>query len=261
MGLAGCYAILKYLIFIVNLIFWICGLVIIVLSLWMMTNTSYFSMTQDESNYYSGLYLFLTIGILMFVVGLLGCFGTIKKSQCLLVLFFCFLLVILVAEISAAAWAYSNSDDLEKLVKQNVEETVLKEYGNITSRTETFDVIQRELNCCGAKGPTDWLSSSFNKVEKQRVDLAISASHQTYKIPASCCKPDKCTKTQVYDIVGHFSDKIYTEGCSEKLLVQLKNSSGVFIGVGVFISICQILGLIFSLILCCGFQQQDRYKA
>lgn len=48
----------------------------------------------------------------------------------------------MVAEISAAAWAYANSDKLETLVKDSVQTTVKKEYSVIPSRTETFDSIQ-----------------------------------------------------------------------------------------------------------------------
>lgn len=43
------------------------------------------SMTQDESNYYIGLYIFLAIGALMLIVAFLGCCGAFKESQCLLV--------------------------------------------------------------------------------------------------------------------------------------------------------------------------------
>lgn len=65
----------------------ITGLTIIVLSVWMLTDpTFYISMAQDQSSYYSGVYLFLIVGSLMFIVGFLGCCGTIKESQCMLVL-------------------------------------------------------------------------------------------------------------------------------------------------------------------------------
>ena len=52
------------------------------------------------------------------------------------------LLIILVAEISGGAWAYSKSDQLEELVRDTVTSTVRHEYGVIQSRTDTFDQIQ-----------------------------------------------------------------------------------------------------------------------
>ena len=72
-----------------NLVFilQITGLTIIVLAVWMLTDpTFYVSMAQDEPSYYSGVYLLLIVGSLMFIVGFLGCCGVIKESQCMLVL-------------------------------------------------------------------------------------------------------------------------------------------------------------------------------
>jgi hypothetical protein len=48
--------------------------------------TFYISMAQDESSYYSGVYLLLAVGILLFIVGFLGCCGALKESQVILVL-------------------------------------------------------------------------------------------------------------------------------------------------------------------------------
>lgn len=48
--------------------------------------TFYISMAQDESSYTIGIYVFLIIGALMFIVGFLGCTGVIKESQGMLVL-------------------------------------------------------------------------------------------------------------------------------------------------------------------------------
>jgi hypothetical protein len=57
--------------------------------------------------------------------------------------FFCFLLIIVVAEIAAGVWAYSNRDGLEKYVESSVRSTVQDEYGTVDTRTQTFDAIQK----------------------------------------------------------------------------------------------------------------------
>lgn len=62
------------------------GLTTVALAVWMLTDPTFMiSMTQDESNYYIGLYIFLAIGALMLIVAFLGCCGAFKESQCLLV--------------------------------------------------------------------------------------------------------------------------------------------------------------------------------
>ncbi|KAL1138472.1 hypothetical protein AAG570_008535 [Ranatra chinensis] len=214
MGLTGCYAVMKYLVFFLNLIFWITGLFLISLSVWMLTDpTFYVSMAQDESSYYSGVYLLLAVGILLFIVGFLGCCGTLKESQVMLVLFFCVLLIILVAEVSAAAWAYSKRKQLEELVRESVKTTVQQEYGPVESRTQTFDAIQKGLECCGINGPTDWSGTKYNRDDKP--EFVISGKIKVFNIPASCCSTDpndpSCVAARKVTLGAQISDVIYSQ--------------------------------------------------
>lgn len=266
MGLTGCYALLKYLVVLVNLIFWLAGLAVIVLSTWMLTDpTFYVSITQDETSYYTGIYIFLAVGALMFIVGFLGCCGALKESPCMLVSFFCFLLIIVVAEIAAGAWAYNNSDRLQEIVRDTVKSTVQEEYGFVDTRTKTFDEIQRGLQCCGANGPRDWAGSKFNKGDRNILDLTVSSLVQVYKIPASCCREgvssDLCDSIRNLGVSAHVPGTIYPEGCVDKLIDTLKKHISIVLGVGIGIGVIELMGLIFSLILCCGIRNMDRYKA
>lgn len=52
--------------------------------------------------------------------------------------------MILVAQISAGIWAYSNSDKLQNLLRYTVSNTVQYEYGKPGSyRKDSFDAIQK----------------------------------------------------------------------------------------------------------------------
>jgi CD81 antigen len=68
------------------------------------------------------------------------------KSPIVLLQFFCFLLIIVVAEIAAGVWAYSNRYGLEKYVESSVRSTVQDEYGVVDTRTQTFDAIQKGVS-------------------------------------------------------------------------------------------------------------------
>ena len=59
--------------------------------------------------------------------------------------FFCLLLVILVAEIAAAVWAYVHADMLEPILRNSVKATVQDEYRDNESRRNTFDTIQSQV--------------------------------------------------------------------------------------------------------------------
>jgi hypothetical protein len=77
---------LKYCINKLFLSFQLLGIAVIALSVWMLTDpTFYVRVAHDESSYHTGLYIFLVVGLLMFIVGFLGCCGACRESPCMLV--------------------------------------------------------------------------------------------------------------------------------------------------------------------------------
>ncbi|XP_071443314.1 CD9 antigen [Hetaerina americana] len=266
MALTGCYSVLKFLVIIINLLFWLTGLAVMVFATWMLVDPTFLvSVAQNETSYYAGLYILLGIGCLAFIVGLFGCCGAYKESQCMLVTFFCLLLVIVVGEIAGGAWAWNHSEDLEKMVRENVKKTVQKEYNSVQSRTIAFDAIQRGLQCCGANGPSDWSGSDYNTGGKKSVDLAISSLLQAYTVPASCCNAPEdslqCEAGRKIGLTSVIGGVIYSEGCIDKLISILRSYTGVVVGVAIGLGVLQFLGLVFSMILCCAVRAIDRYKA
>lgn len=51
------------------------------------------------------------------------------------------------------------------------------------------------------------------------------------------------------------------QGCIDKLMDALNSQKNIVIGVTSAIAILELLGLIFSLVLCCAIDSSDRYKA
>uniref|UniRef100_A0A8D8G6S0 CD9 antigen n=1 Tax=Culex pipiens TaxID=7175 RepID=A0A8D8G6S0_CULPI len=144
MALHGCCGVIKYLVVLVNLLFWFVGFSIVLLAIWMLTDPSFLiSMTQNESNYFIGLYILLVVGGLMLTVAFLGCCGAFKESRCMLLSFFSCLLIVLVAELAAGAWAYHNSSKLDTYVRSAVKNAVQDEYSVLPTRTATLDSIQK----------------------------------------------------------------------------------------------------------------------
>uniref|UniRef100_A0A182UHC6 Tetraspanin n=1 Tax=Anopheles melas TaxID=34690 RepID=A0A182UHC6_9DIPT len=199
MAIKGCCSVVKYLVVLVNLLFWVVGFLIVSLAIWMLSDPTFLiSMTQNETNYTIGLYIFLVVGGLMLVVAFLGCCGAFKESQWMLTSFFCCLLMVLVAELAAGAWAFQNSDKLDNVVRSAVKEAVQTQYGVIPMRTATLDAIQKHYKCCGAEGPNDWQSSAFNNAERPTPSIEISNQPTIYKVPETCCvsniTPEQCEK-------------------------------------------------------------------
>ncbi|XP_059491050.1 CD9 antigen-like [Neocloeon triangulifer] len=271
MALRGCCGLLKYIVVIVNLVFWLAGLAILGLATWLIVDPRmYTSLLDEEQNYFISLYILLIVGALMFIIGFLGCTGAFRESQCMLVLFFCFLLIILVAEIAAGAWAYTHQDRLDALIEDSVMTTVKRDYTDGPSRARTFDTVQQRLECCGAKGPSDWALSTFNqKNPSSGFEIMISSAIESYKVPTSCCSGDPESEEcqAATEIKGPLTGailkqvSIFSEGCTAKILQWKVDNTPTFVLIFVGIIALELFGLLFSIVLCCAIRSMDRYKA
>ncbi|XP_053678902.1 CD82 antigen-like [Anopheles nili] len=267
MAIKGCCSVVKYLVVLVNLLFWVVGFLIVCLSIWMLSDPTFLiSMTQNETHYTIGLYVFLAVGGLMLVVAFLGCCGAFKESQWMLTSFFCCLLMVLVAELAAGAWAYQNAGKLDNVVRSAVKEAVQTQYGVIPTRTATLDAIQKHYKCCGAHGPNDWQSSAFNNVDRPTPSVEISNQPASYKVPETCCKlditPEKCKKATQLEFLASIKKEsnLHVDGCMEKLVKAVQENIKLICYVGAAIVGIELLTLILSLLLCCAIRRNDNYK-
>lgn len=266
MSLNKCFVVIKHLVISVNLIFWFIGFGIVLLATWMLTDPTFLiSMTQNESNYFIGLYTCLIVGGVMLIVPFLGCCGAFKESQCMLASFFSCFMIIIVAEIAAGAWAYHNSEKLDSYVRSAVKEAVQDEYSVVASRTTTLDSIQKYFHCCGADGPNDWKSSVYNNVDRSSiVNIAISKLNVGYKVPESCCierlSTEDCNKARNEGrSIFTTSTDIYTNGCIEKLIIEIRKNTKLLYVIGAVVIGVEILALLFALFLCCAIRR-NRFK-
>lgn len=66
----------------------------------------------------------------------------------------------------------------------------------IDLRTQTVDIFQLELECCGANGPRDWAASTYgSKDPNQPIKFTVSSSADIYYIPPSCCRRNSPAET------------------------------------------------------------------
>jgi CD81 antigen len=132
-----------YFLFVIQVI----GVLMMILAIWMLADPTFLmSLSQEQNNYHYGIYILLAVGALLVVVSFFGCCGAFKESQCMLVSFFCCLLVVLTAEVAAGVWATYNSAKLETLARSTIKYTVSNEYGTIPSRTLAFDSFQKMVS-------------------------------------------------------------------------------------------------------------------
>ncbi|CAH0552859.1 unnamed protein product [Brassicogethes aeneus] len=258
----GCYSCTKYLFVFLNFIFLVFGIAGIAGSVYMLVDPTFsFQFTQNPGDATISVIILLVASIILFFAGALGIWATIKERRWGVVLCFCFLLIIVVAQVSAGVWGYIHRDNLETQIRITVKETVERDYrDNKNNIRALFDTFQEKLECCGAEKPSDWMNTG-------EINYGITNSKSTYSIPESCCRKsiskDQCiSATHDLKIGSQINySSIYEKGCYTLIIEKLKDYVNVILGVGGAILAIELLGLILGLCLAFSMNRPNRYKA
>uniref|UniRef100_A0A3P9B3B0 Tetraspanin 2a n=1 Tax=Maylandia zebra TaxID=106582 RepID=A0A3P9B3B0_9CICH len=144
----------KYLLFAFNIIFWVSGLLVLAVGLWLRFDPNTVDLlTGDGAPYtfFIAVYILLGAGALMMVVGFLGCFGAIRESQCLLALFFACLVIIFGAEVTAGVFGFLNKEQISEEVQKFYSSSTLDSSPNGTAIVTTYykAVSKTSPSCSG----------------------------------------------------------------------------------------------------------------
>ncbi|KAK7805466.1 hypothetical protein U0070_017749, partial [Myodes glareolus] len=216
------------------------GIAVLAIGLWLRFDSQTKSIFEQESNhssFYTGVYILIGAGALMMLVGFLGCCGAVQESQCMLGLFFGFLLVIFAIEIAAAVWGYTHKDEVIKEVQEFYKDTYQKLKSKDEPQRETLKAIHVAvghlcrtdssaaslqshalLNCCGLAGGVEQFIS------------------------------DICPKKQLLE-------SFQVKSCPEAISDVFNSKFHIIGAVGIGIAVVMIFGMIFSMILCCAIRR------
>ncbi|XP_062283415.1 tetraspanin-2-like isoform X1 [Scomber scombrus] len=77
----------KYLLFVFNFIFWLMGSLVLAVGLWLRFDPETVSLLSGDKapdTFFIGVYILIGAGSLVMLVGFFGCCGAVRESQCLL---------------------------------------------------------------------------------------------------------------------------------------------------------------------------------
>eukprot|EP00117_Sycon_ciliatum_P017602 scpid90442/ scgid16534/ CD63 antigen len=163
----------------------------------------------------------ISLGLLLFLIGVFGVGGTCCGNKSLVKAFAVLMVFLITMEITAVVLGVVYRGKIHDNLDKGIRDGIKRGY-NVT-KTDThakkaLDELQKDLDCCGAEGPNDYIT-------------------QKLTIPKVCCKDEKlCTG------LGPFE----TEGCTHKIQRLLKKYSNVFIGIGAGIAALEIIAVIYS---------------
>lgn len=186
----GCgVACLKYLLILFNVVVFAAGIALVAISAWVLIDSSSFQNlvnTEGMSSLFTAIWLIFGIGIALFLLGLMGCYGSTKESRIMLALYFFLIFVIFVVEIVAAILAFVFYPEVRDVAMKTTANygrqldadifanETLQRQELIEDVIKYWDVIQDKISCCGYTSKDDWHNTYFyNKTE------------QSY--PPSCC--------------------------------------------------------------------------
>ncbi|XP_036717094.1 CD82 antigen isoform X1 [Balaenoptera musculus] len=263
---SACIKVTKYFLFLFNLLFFVLGAVILGFGVWILADrSSFISVLQTSStSLKAGAYVFIGVGGFTMLMGFLGCIGAVNEVRCLLGMYFAFLLLILIAQVTAGVLFYFNMGKL----KQEMGSIVTKLIQNYTdghedSLQEAWDYVQAQVQCCG------WVSF-YNWTENAELMSRINITY-----PCSCENKSKEDNNSLLPQMGFCEAPVgngtqssnnpddwpvYKEGCMEKVQAWLQENLGIILGVCVGIAVIELLGMLLSIFLCRHVHSEDYSK-
>ncbi|XP_001505993.1 tetraspanin-18 [Ornithorhynchus anatinus] len=179
-----CLSCMKYLMFVFNFFIFLGGACLLGVGIWVIVDpTGFREIVAVNPLLFTGAYILLAMGVVLFLLGFLGCCGAIRENKCLLLFFFMFILLIFLAELSAAILAFLFR---ENLTREFFTKELTKHYkGNNDSDifSSTWNSVMITFGCCGVNGPEDFKAApvfrflNFNE-----------------EVPEACCRREPQTR-------------------------------------------------------------------
>lgn len=233
----GCGAkIAQILLFIINFIVWVVGIVLIGVGAYAMVEASKYSVIfGDEDTLTSVAGFTVGVGVIIFLIGFFGCCGAFKKNGCLLKIYFAFVLLIILLEVIAGILSFVYKDDLIDAVEDGILHSIEEYNGDQKNAfVQAVDELQEQFDCCGANGPKDW-------------DMA----NNTFTgFPKSCCV-DANTDCNAGP---YTSSNIKQDGCVEGMQTWVEGNYLMVGGVCIGLLVFEVLALVFA---CCLIRAED----
>lgn len=230
---------IKYLLILFNLMFMITGLCIVIVG------TSINEFYADyahflEDRFFSPSTWLVSLGMIIFFIAFLGCFGALRESTCLVTVFTIILGLIFCIEFFVGVSGYIMQKKLAGMLVHSLNET-MHDYTTDNHAKITIDRLQSELECCGIIRPADWEG------------ILAPVQMESFQVPESCCErflsDNRCIAT-------------YNRGCLPKLHFLIGESTLLLVATAISIAFMQLVGVMFAYSLgrMIRFQKSERER-
>ncbi|XP_034018987.1 tetraspanin-7-like [Thalassophryne amazonica] len=217
-------------------LFWAAGLAIFTLGVWAQISLADF-MLLSANRYPNAPLILLTTGAAVTAWGFLGCLGVAANLPCVLRAYGFFQLAALIAGLAAGLSGLFYREDIAGGFRSGLQRAVAG-YTEDEGRADALDSLQRALECCGAEGWRDWLTSDW---AIQHLAIPTTENGTSVSMPDSCCVRRKHCRNRPLlseDIEGVIAAGIHPHGCFRKVFSLVNDN--------VFHIAATVLGLAFT---------------
>ncbi|CAL8291276.1 unnamed protein product [Boreogadus saida] len=233
-----CLSCVKYLMFVFNFLIFLGGSFLLGVGVWVLVDpTGFREIVAANPLLFTGVYIVLAMGGMLFLLGFLGCCGAIRENKCLLLFFFMLILLIFLAELAAAILAFIFREHLTREYFTKELKRHYQGYNNTDVFTSTWNGIMNTFDCCGVNSPEDFKESLFKSLNHD--DMVPAACCQRPSQPADMADPsqEQCLRGNMMfrnnkgcysAVVDYFELYIYVAGASAIVVLTIELFAMVF---------------------------------
>ncbi|XP_060794975.1 leukocyte antigen CD37 [Neoarius graeffei] len=228
-----CLSITKYFLFLFNLIFFLLGLSILGLGVWIACSETIPTPRYLSLSLLS--YLLVISGSVTVLLGFFGSLGALKEVKCMLAIYFILLTVLLAAQIIGTVLLFTQKSALVSSVEKHVLD-IIKSFEKNDSSLQHFhtslEFVQREAQCCGWNGKDDW------------DNIPSSCYYKNATVNGTVQISNFCLHTISNNTCG-----VYEQNCGEIIKNWINEHLMIILGVVLALAVVEICGTILSMCL------------
>ncbi|XP_014016405.1 tetraspanin-36 isoform X1 [Salmo salar] len=233
----------KMVILFLSLIFWAAGGALVYVGSYVIKSYSNFDNFLQDKYTFIPAGIIIPTGVVMFIIGTVGCYATLSESKVGLSFFLLIILAIFAAEVTALVYGFIYQSKIKGNLERSMSAVFMK-YDGENSDTQAVDYLQSQLQCCGVQTYLNWTTTPWFSSIKNTV-------------PVSCCKENhtECTgKLDQLDLLNTLG----CEGMLEKLLQDVMSYAMlVILGFSTF----KVFGSLSVCVITCKVARRDGYQS
>ncbi|CAG5854395.1 unnamed protein product [Menidia menidia] len=237
------YAVLKFTLFFYACIWWLIGGFILAIGIYAEVERQRYKTL--EGMFLAPALILILLGIVMFIVSLVGVLASLRDNLKLLKVFMYTLTVCLILELLGGVLALVFRNQTVELLNKNVRRGIVNYYDDLDFKN-IMDFVQKKFQCCGGREFQDWEVNMYHNCSAPG-PLACG-------VPYTCCitnKPNEVVNTFCgYKVLEKsrldLVDTIHIRGCTDAFFIWLMDNYKTMAGLLLGILLPQFFGVIIS---------------